>query len=164
MGDISQALSDISPWFSLVLVPIILAIVKIWEKYVPSKADAMAAKTDHLTAVVTTYKDQVDVMSTHLKTVATEQASDKLRLAELERNQAWIERRSDRRERIAHRALDRVEDHRDYLNVRIATRDMHDPDGKLTPWVPDPPPHLLDTEWTQRYRAELQALDDPDAE
>lgn len=153
--DMQPTDSGVSPWILLVALPLAIAAVKVWEKWVPSK-------TDHITAVSTIYKDQVTVLSMQLQTVATEQASDKLRLAELERNQSLIERRSDRRERIAHKALDRVEDHRDYLNLRIATRDLHDPGGELTPWVPDPPPHLLDTEWTQKYRAELHNLDDPD--
>lgn len=160
--DMQPTDSGVSPWILLVALPLAIAAVKVWEKWVPSKSEKMARETEHMTAVSTIYKDQMAVLSTQLQTVTTEQASDKLRLAELERNQSLIERRSDRRERIAHKALDRVEDHRDYLNLRIATRDLHDPDGELTPWVPDPPPHLLDTEWTQKYRAELHNLDDPD--
>ncbi|MFP7366275.1 hypothetical protein SFC07_10980 [Corynebacterium callunae] len=143
----------VSPWMTLVVIPLILAGVAVIQKWVPTRSD-------HVTSITTAYRDQISTLVTQVKTLVEQQAAMQTRLTEMEEKVARADHRGDRAERIAHKALDRVDDHVSYLQVRIAARDMNDPEKELTPWVPDPPPHLIDGEWTQRHRADLEALDD----
>ena len=96
------------------------------------------------------------------------------RIDRSEQRIARLEKRSDRmqerlwaaehvghrRDRIAHLALDRVEDLEAHLLDRDAALRENDPDGALG-WVPTLPSRLADTGWSGRRRAELLELSPP---
>lgn len=71
-----------------------------------------------------------------------------------------LELTGSRKGRIAHLALDRVQDWEQYFLRRDETRDQEDPEHVITKWVPDPPPRLQDDSWTTRHRNELLELDE----
>lgn len=144
-GEVSEG--DPSWW--MVAVPVIVAVLALIQKRTPDKAD-------HLTAITQAYQHQVTTSAEQIKTLTEQDAQTQERLRVLKHDVSTTRRRSDVSERIAHKALDRVDDHRTYLEVR----DMNDPDGTLTPWVPNAPKHLMDPEWTAKHRTTLDSFGD----
>lgn len=151
--DVEEQMNLASPDWWMVIVPIIVAVIAVVQKWTPSKSD-------HLTAITQAYKDQVATSATQIRTLTEQDAKTQLRLQELERRVSKSDRRGDISERIAYKALDRVDDHQTYLRVREAARDINDPDRTITEWVPKAPEHLLDETWTAKHRAALDSLED----
>lgn len=71
-----------------------------------------------------------------------------------------LEHTGSRKARIAHLALDRVQDWEQYFLRRDETRNQEDPEHTVTPWVPEPPPRLKDNGWVSRQRDQLLELDE----
>lgn len=151
--DAEEQMDLSSPDWWMVIVPVLVAVLAVVQKWTPSKAD-------HLTSITEAYQKQVETSATQIKTLTEQDAKTQARLQDLERRVSKSDRRGDIAERTAYKALDRVDDHRAYLQVRSAARDMNDPTGELTPWVPDPPRHLLDESWTQKHREILDSFED----
>lgn len=72
--DAQDQVDAISPWVTLVMVPIILAGVAVIQKWVPSKSD-------HVATVTTAYKDQMTVMATQIQSLVEQQTSTQIRLS-----------------------------------------------------------------------------------
>ena len=131
-------------WWQIVVIPLLVIVGGIGQHWIANRAAARKADVDHTQVLLTGYVQQV-----------TDLAG---RVAVLESETRRSNHRSDRYRRIAYRAVDRVDDQDAYFAMRDAARRQHDPDHTLTPWVPSPPPHLFDPEWTARRRAELESL------
>lgn len=84
----------------------------------------------------------------------------RVRLETLSGRVQRLEHTGSRKARIAHLALDRVQDWENYFLRRDETRNQEDPDHAVTPWVPEPPPRLRDSGWVSRHRDELLELDE----
>ncbi|WP_312715438.1 hypothetical protein [Corynebacterium flavescens] len=139
-------------WWQLVLIPIATLIVTGTGAIGGTIVERRKAQTDHTSLQLSTYAAQVEGFRGELSVV--KETVDLLQLR-VRRSESI----GDRSRRIAHLALDRVEDWETYGTVRDEAREQNDPEHKLA-WVPARPPRLTDEGWVPRRRAELRALDE----
>ena len=154
--DIEEEVDVSLAWWQIVLVPILIALGGVAQHWMTSRAANRKADADHTGVLLNGYLSQVKELNSQVVTLSA-------RVSSVERTLSRSELARDRTHRLAHRALDRVDDLQAYLSRREEARDRHDPDHRLTPWVPIPPQHLMDGAWTDRRRAELDALEILDA-
>lgn len=138
-------------WWWLASIPVMVAIVN---GATAAISRLFVSPAEKLTAEVSGFTAEVSHMREEL-------ASTRARLDGLEQRHSRETYRSSRKGRIAHLALDRVEDKDAYIARRDSTLAHHDPDHQLV-WVPEQPARLADPDWVSRRRAELLALDDDD--
>lgn len=143
--------AGISPWVLLVVMPLAIAAVKVWEKWVPSK-------TDHTETVAKVYQDQTATLSNQVKTFSEQISSMQNRLDKVERMLAQERLSRNTAEDIALKLISMLEENVHQWHIRLAAREKNDPEKKLT-WVPDPPPHILDLTTVQKYREMIQNYD-----
>lgn len=166
MDNLAQAVSEvpqITPYVILtaVIVPVTIAVVKLIEKWIPSKTDHMENILTGYSATVSSLQAEVTRLSTGQQALAQAREEDRAEIEKLKSTSGEKSIRFDRVHRIAYRAIDRVEDHQAYLTEREQARFEHDPDYTKTPWVPEVPDHLRVADWVERYRGELDRLNEP---
>lgn len=146
----AQEAADVTGVWPSIIIAVITSLLGggALGHYFTSRSAMKEAATDHSEFLLKGYAAQV-----------TDLAG---RVTVLERDRRRATHSRDQAHRVAHRALDRVDDWEIYFLRRDKARRKHDPDGTRTSWVPDRPGHLADPEWVKRRRDELAALDDLD--
>ena len=145
MQDAAETATSII-WWQVVLIPLLMGaggLIKHW----------FDSRNSYTSILLQGYLDQ-------MKEMRAAQEEDRTRIVELERTASSSILARDRAHRIAHRALDRVDDQNAYFTRREEERLANDPEKIITAWVPEPVDWLIDPTWTARQRAILDALVD----